>query len=181
MVVFGPYGGTLMILYHRIPPNLRGNVLHPMNTLRDTYPDIYEECRRSYSGREFLMEEIIAPLNCLWNDVIFMAAVTPSSLFTAMENAGLPRPRDIQAACIDSEMLDPSRMTVVSEMDINKPQIYERFEPNKEKQYAEVPARTIDYWQKAYARGQRVLYWMHIPHILYCGSIDITDVPRVSS
>lgn len=48
-------------VYHRVPENLRGTVLYPLNMLKDVFPDIYTETVRKYEGREHVLETRIPP------------------------------------------------------------------------------------------------------------------------
>ncbi|MBK8551651.1 MAG: hypothetical protein IPL53_11555 [Ignavibacteria bacterium] len=67
-------------LYHRVPKNLRGNVLYPLNTLKEIHPDLYEQQASKYAGREHITCQIIPILNCLWNDVLHFSAVNPEEI-----------------------------------------------------------------------------------------------------
>ncbi len=171
-----------MHIYHRIPRNMTGNVLYSLNELLGIDSVLYEAHAAKYEGREHLMEELIPLLrNCRWNDVIFMAAVHPTRLRTAFETAGFPRPHPFQAFEFDVDLLDHSRMAVITTMEMNQPSTYEPFNPSNFAKYDVIPQRTWDYWEEERIAGRHPLHWMHVPHILYHGSLDISQVKRVQA
>jgi len=56
-------------LYHRVPADLKGHILYPLNQLKSIYPSLYDTKATTYQGREAVMQARIPLLNCLWNDV----------------------------------------------------------------------------------------------------------------
>jgi hypothetical protein len=38
-------------VYYRIPPNMKGDILYPLNELKNTYPEIFEKEAEKYEGR----------------------------------------------------------------------------------------------------------------------------------
>ena len=70
----------MTFLYHRVPANMQGDFLSPLNQLKDIYPEAYAEAVKKYEGREFLMNVGIPTLDCLWNDFLFLTAVHPFDL-----------------------------------------------------------------------------------------------------
>ncbi len=77
-----------MYLYHSVPKNLQGNILYPLNVLKDKYPDIYAQHISKYIGREHIMQQRISALNCLWNDVLHFSPVHPKEVKQALIDAG---------------------------------------------------------------------------------------------
>ena len=37
-------------LYHRVPDNLKGNIIYPLNELKDIHPDLYISNKENYKG-----------------------------------------------------------------------------------------------------------------------------------
>jgi len=79
-------------LYHARSPDMRGDVLYPLNLLRSTHPDLYEQERDKYVGREALLELRIPVLGVLWNDAVHLSPVHPRHLAAAWRAAGLSSP-----------------------------------------------------------------------------------------
>jgi hypothetical protein len=75
-------------LYHRVPKDMRGNTLHPLNQLKKVSPDIYAQKVKKYEGRLEILERKIPALDCLWNDVLHLTAVHPTVLNAAFESVG---------------------------------------------------------------------------------------------
>ena len=161
-------------IYHAVPRDMQGAVLYPLNKQREFDETLYEAHAKKYEGREHVMQQRIPLLsNCLWNDVLFFTAVHPAEFRVAFESGGHPRPRPFRAFCFDIADLDHTCMAVVTKMQTNEPKEYERFDQKHFDEYATIPQATIDYWREARAAGkERMFLYLHIPHILYLGSLD---------
>jgi len=66
----------------------------------------------------------------------------------------------------------------------------EKMEPLKEKdftiyhvedipKYSTLKQETTDYYKKQYDQGIRPLIFLFVPHILYRGSVDVSNVPTI--
>ena len=75
-------------LYHIQHNNMKGDILYPLNKLRDVYPEVYELQVKKYAGREQLLKHRIPILNCLWNDVLHFSAVNPVEIKKSLMDAG---------------------------------------------------------------------------------------------
>ena len=82
-------------VYHMIPPLMRGNVLYPLNQLKEVYPELYKEQVEKYNGREWVRKGQILPLNCMWGDVLHLSAVHPAEIQKALLEACPVRLRPI--------------------------------------------------------------------------------------
>ena len=78
-------------LYHRVPDDMKGSILYPLNQLRNVYPSLYAAKAASYKNREAVMQARIPILDCLWNDVIHFSPVHPSKIQRSRAEAGFPR------------------------------------------------------------------------------------------
>jgi hypothetical protein len=58
------------LAYHILKDNFTGDIIYPLNQLKDIYPDHYTREIKKYEGREKLMDVRNPILNCLWNDVV---------------------------------------------------------------------------------------------------------------
>ncbi len=47
------------------------------------------------------------------------------------------------------------------------------FDPKKIDEYANVPEETLLYYKEKFLKGERPLFFHHVPHILYKGTIEI--------
>lgn len=172
-------------LYHRVHPDMQGHTLFPLNQLKDKYPEIYETRKEKYEGREYLLELEIEPLHCLWNDVLFLSPVHPEKIKSALMEAGRKEAFEHQYYQIDIHTLDKENIAVYSYLNIVKnlslsPGDYVEFSPEAIAEYNYVPETTKQYFRDTYEQGGKPLLYAGIPHILYKGTIDISDVPIVS-
>jgi hypothetical protein len=175
--------GEKSFLYHRVPEDMRGTTLHPLNSLKDMHPDLYVEKSAKYKGREHVMEEFIPTLKAAWNDVLHFTAVHPQELKEALVEAGL-HPQEMKFYQIDPKLLDPEKTTVYLYRDnaINKvnPNDFAAYEPDTLDQHSSLPAETKAYYKKMAEEGKRPILFVGVPHILHKGSLDISDLPVIT-
>lgn len=167
-------------LYHRVPKDFAGNILYPLNQLQEKYPSLYEEQISKYKGREFVKNQHIPVLDCLWNDVIHLGAVNPSEIYEELKKYD-----DTEYTSrfykIPPEILEEKNTIVYlykhkeNEQKMS-PDNFTRFVPNKIYKYSKFPQETKDYYEEAYKTGKPPLLWHRVPHILYKGTIDTDDL-----
>lgn len=173
-----------MYLYHRVPPDLRGNILYPLNELRIIFPDLYPIKTAKYKGREELLERRIPSLDCLWNDVLFLAPVPPDKIKRALIESG--RDSDLTMRCfkIDPHILDRTKTAVYLFKDSDvpdhiHPSNFAEFDPDTVTQYNCISEKTLEYFREMYSAGKNPLLYWRIPHILYKGTLDVSDIEIV--
>lgn len=172
-------------LYHWVPDNLQGTTIYPLNTLKETHPEIYKEASSKYEGREELMDFKIPFLNCLWNDVIHMSAVPPLTIKEALFEAGRTKPLELEYFEIDPETLDPKNTIVYLYDHKNLSEYFGEksfvaFDPNDLEKYSHLPDETKEYYKEMFSQHKKPLLYHRVPHILYKGSIDISNVKRIT-
>lgn len=173
-----------MLVYHLMPKHLAGDALHPLNTLKTLHPEIYAKHIQKYRGREQVVERQIPILNCLWNDVLFLTNVHPEALREGFIAAGqLWRPQ--QWAAVETVAAGFNGQNAVvyypdprqAKGDFALP--LERFTPFEEGYLQgadELPSSTVSYYLEAAARGEPIFAWRDLPHILFRGSVALTNV-----
>ncbi len=170
-------------LYHRVPKHMTGTVLCPLNTLKKTYPEIYAEHVKKYIGREILLTSEIPPLNCLWNDVVHLTAVSPDELKANLAQAEIEYPPQAWFKIPISKIEGDKSIAFVYRRDIGlKPEFkqYEKFDPLRMDVYRTVPPETIEQYKRKKAEGLIPLNFHLVPHVLYKGEIDIADCEIVT-
>lgn len=172
-------------LYHIVPKSIIGNILYPLNSLKDIYPDIYEERLKNYAGRESIMQHWIPFLNCLWNDVLQFSAVDPKEVKQALIDAG--RYPDFNMTCyqVDPKLLNPENTIVYlyAHENIKDKLMRENFtayDPEDVSKYSAMPQATKDFYKERIEGGGRVLLFHRIPHILYKGNLEVTNLSTVT-
>jgi len=172
-------------LYHRVPKNMDGSILYPLNALKNSHPEIYAEHVKKYEGREQLLTAEIQSLKCLWNDVLHFTAVSPQELKVNLAKAGIEIGivqdwYKVPVSIIQGE----NSIAFVYRRDqsvIPNLKEYETFDPEKMEVYRKVPEETIEYYKERNASGKRPLLFHIVPHILYKGSIDTKNLEIVSA
>ena len=162
-------------LYHRVPKNMVGNILYPLNQLKTLFPDIYEDQVKKYEGRKKLLTTEVSPLNCLWNDVLHFTAVSPQELKNNLAKADIYLD-PISWFKIPVSMIDGAEsiaFTYRRDQDV-LPNFkeYEIFDPKRMETYRVVPKETIEYYKQKNTEGVRPLLFHLVPHVLYRGNID---------
>ena len=172
-------------LYHRVPPNMSGTILYPLNVLKTIEPKLYDEHVKKYEGREHLLTAEVPPLNCLWNDVLHFTAVSPYELKENLAKAGIVldsmwvRWYKIPISLIVGE----KSIAFTYRRDINiipNFKEYETFDPDRIDVYRCVPVETISYYREQKAKGLRPLLFHLVPHILFKGTIDAKDLEIIT-
>ena len=168
-------------LYHRVPKNMSGTILYPLNTLKETHLEIYNEHVKKYKGREKLLSNEIPPLHCLWNDVLHFTAVTPKELKDKLAKAGISYELSffkVPVSFVEGEnsiaFLYGKNLGAISDV-----KQYEPFDPNKMDIYGTIPKETVEYYKQKKAEGVRPLLYHLVPHILYKGNIETKDLKTV--
>ncbi len=172
-------------LYHFVPKNLVGTILYPLNILKDIYPEVYEKEVKKYHGREHVMELIIPTLNCKWNDTLHFSPVSPNDIKTALINAGMKGVPEIFFYKVEANLLEKDKTIIFLHSEKTKTEImnqnnFTEYLPDQLDLYSTLPQAAKDYYAKTIAVEQRPLMFGRVPHILYKGSLDISDIPIMS-
>lgn len=162
-------------LYHRVPQNMKGETLYPLNRMKDIDPEIFSEHLKKYEGREFIMERQIPPLGCLWNDVLHLSAVHPQEIQKLLVEKGSEL-KSRKFFEIDPYLLDKDKMTIYLYpwgKRAFSAEDFTPFDPDNVGKYAVIPEETERYYKETLEKDERPLLWHGIPHFLYYGPIDI--------
>lgn len=173
-------------MYHMVPSYIHGTVLHPLNQLKVLMPDVYEAAvmkylpnlKRGRQDRTSLLERKIAYLGCRWNDVVHSSAVHPKDLKILWRSGKLLHPQPLRMYAIPIDMLDVRKIVIyMRTTDTHFRQgDFEAFNLKRYAKHQEVSDRIREkYRDMATTKGPRLLF-SFIPHVLYCGSIDINGL-----
>jgi len=170
---------NMSFVYHRVPANLQGNILYPLNILKTKYSKQYQEHAKKYEGRLQIMKQTIPKLNCLWNDVLHFTAVEPRVIKQALTSSGFNPPK-MRYYKIDPEIFQVEKTIVYlhrpdiekgKEKDISN---FADFKADNMEKYSFLPKETIEYYLKKNKQGEKPLLFVYVPHILFQGHIDIS-------
>lgn len=164
-------------MYHGVPEQMVGHELIPLNSMIESQSDLYNRYREKYKGREEMLERHIPLLDCLWNDVVQFLPLDPREVFQLQVELGLiPDMPSYRFFEIDTAQLD-SGATVV----------YFKTAPGEEnvtvkwlkdvtwEDLQTIPKATVDYYKSLQGTGELPFNYQFIPHILYKGSVDISQ------
>ncbi len=166
-------------LYHIVKEDFEGGTIYPLSVLKEVYPEKYGVHAAKYTDRKHVTELFIPQLQCYWNDVVHLSAVNPNEVVKKLRKAGAKK-HTYSYYEIDPTTLDRAKTVVypnnprensrkVSEKD------FVAFDPDDLEKWNRIPDETVEYYEKSFAEGKRPLLFVFVPHILYKGTIDVSD------
>lgn len=187
------------VVYHGVPRDMVGSVLYPLNLLQSVAPEQYTFQRAKYVGREAVLDYRIPGLGLLFNDTVHCSALHPYYLFRARPELGLaPEARPatswgtglIYAIPLERILIHPvvwySGKTLWingspnDDVPLEPPgDEFEPFDPSRYQELTAPTERHLAYLRTMRERGRRSLMFVHIPHVLVAGPIDVSGLEPV--
>ena len=170
-------------VYHRLPEEMRGTTLYPLNELRDREPSAYRDQVAKYEGREALLSKPVPPLGVLWNDVLHMSPVHPAHIRDAILAAGFKWPAGSQRYL----QIDPSQLgmsednaclfhaIVPSQRERGAEPRFEPYTHEGVRLHSQLPDDVRDYYRECATSGSRPFVFQGVVHVLYRGTIDVSS------
>lgn len=171
-------------LYHIVREDTKGNRLYPLNSLKKKHPDLYAKYIEKYKGREYVLKEKVLILNCLWNNTLHFSPVHPSQIKKALGDLGLNlKHRNYYQ--IDPFILDSKKTVIYLNRylgeDLEKiKKDYLPYNPKGVSKYAHLPEETKKYYRRCVQKKIKPLLFHKIPHILFKGSLPISDLSIIT-
>jgi hypothetical protein len=167
--------------YHGIPEDMEGTELVPLNAMFAKRPDLHAKYLEKYKGREEILERKIPLLDCLWNDVVQLLPLHPRQLFELQQQLGLiaevPRYRYF---AIDAMTLDPEQAVVYFKTAPGEENVTVKWLTDVDLESLQnIPPATQGYYKSLVGTGEPVFNYQFVPHIVYKGSIDVSDASVV--
>lgn len=169
-------------VYHFRPAGMSGEILMPLNVLKTELPTIYEEQVKKYKGREFLLQEKIPILDCLWNDVLHISPINPQLIIDTWRAAGIydyaKIPQSINVFKIPVELLSEETtlcfQTFNYDYEKNDPSLdkYWNFKVSEYTEQTKVDDKQLEIWIRDRENGRRFFWYSHTMHILARQKID---------
>jgi hypothetical protein len=159
---------------------MMGDILYPLNEMKDTLPEVYKKAVLKYEGRERIMQDVIPILGCLWNDVLHFSPVHPSQVLAEFLKSG----KELMGREyfeIPAEMFSPDKTVIYLNGELPKmdPKNWLPYDSALVEKYSEIPELTKAYYKEKFAKNEQPLLYAKIPHILYKGSIDTKNIKRI--
>ncbi len=172
----------MLNVYHGAPEKMKGNKLIPLNKIKTIYPQLYEFHMAKYKGREEILERKISLLNCLWNEVIQFLPLHPRKVFELQLELGLiSEVYPWKFFEIDPKVFDPKKAVVFFKSAPGEENVEVEWLSDFDlATIQEVPQATIDYYKSLIGTGELPFNYQFVPHILYQGSVDISQSPVIS-
>ena len=175
-------------IYHRVPHNLTGSILYPLNILKQKFPELYTAHVQKYVGREALPQQSIPPLRCLWNDVLHFSPIHPDLIQRALVFAGA-KPRNMQWFQVDPVALNfNAKNSAIYQYplkvrgDYSKdPADFKKFSPHLLAAIDDLPAATVNHYQNSCTTGKPLFLFHGIPHVFYHGSLPMKSMKIIDS
>lgn len=160
-------------IYHQIPRLIEQPILQPLNILKESQPEIYEQAVSKYKDHptriDIPLREIIV-LECTWGDVLQFCPVHPHIIAKAMGDAGMSIPNiAFYEIPIDRVARFPAAMYFG--MGGNP-----RYSPIDWAEFAELtflPKTTIDWYGHLAVNKLSGAMFHGIPHVMIKGQVDI--------
>lgn len=178
-------------IYHKVPEEMIGDKLIPLNSLGRIYPHLYEKYTKKYfdhPGRPKLLIKQIPKLNCLWNDVLHFIPLHPNYVYEAITNLGIKTKEEQLFFKIPIERLirNPNALYLYTKEKYKGPaeEIDEAeiklLNIEMYKGLKEIPPTTVEYYKIENEKGNRFGLFSYIPHLLSLGDVKINDVEIIS-
>jgi len=167
-------------LYHWVPKNMKGNILMPLNVLKKQDLELYNQYFQKYKGRETVTHQYLPTLQCLWNDVLHFTAVHPKDVKDALIESGGSNSINIECYQIDASILDSEKTTVYFSGDKPENRMklknFEKYDYKNINHYSNIPQKTKDYYKECFSNNKKPLVFHCVPHILYKGTINVSNI-----
>jgi hypothetical protein len=169
----------MAFLYHARPAEMRGETLYPLNVLQTVHPDLYDDEKRKYIGREELLDLRIPVLDVLWNDALQLTPIHPSHLAAAWRAAGLASPVvEREFFEIPVERIAAQRAVWFARGALPLDDV-EPFDPSRYRELPQPPPAYDAYLRDYRERGRRPRPFAYLPHVLVAAPVDVAGLRLV--
>jgi hypothetical protein len=172
-----------------------GETLVPLGQLQSLHVDLYETQKAKYAGRAAVLAYRIPLLDCGFLDTVHCSSVHPHLIYRARQDAGFDVPaRSEHAWGIGLAFEIPLERILVNRTawyswqtpwvngypDEDVPSAppsdeFREFDPVRYAPLPEVPELHRRYLARMRHEHRRPLTFVHIPHVLVAGPIDVRD------
>lgn len=174
-------------VYHRVPQQMEGITLYPLNQLKDMFPEAWEAGMKKYrdsrlaphgkTDRLYLLERKVPLLDCLWNDVLHCLPIDPRLVYPVIRECGADDSyKGLKFYKIPVEKLGGSVYYKFNHRQATHEQMIqdtESLDVDKHLPYTEISQKTMAFYKEAFSQGRNPILWPHIPHVLVHAPIDI--------
>lgn len=171
----------MTFLYHRVPRNLTGEVLQPLNRLRESQPNLYQQHVKKYEYRPHALQRRVHGLDCYWNDVLHFTPIHPRKILEGLRMCGSETVKLGRWFQFDVRELGINKHNTVifwspNQMFGDWEESEEDFAPYQElklSRLGELPKGTQQFYKEQLSSGNQPLLFFRTPHILFRGSVSL--------
>lgn len=169
----------MMIVYHFVPKNQKGDIIYPLNQLKYKYPEIYKKHFAKYNNIK--EKDVEIPGFGYWNDCINLMPINPALVKQELENFGHSTNWEWKFYKIDTDNLDTSKLIIMTVTEDNA--ILRRhfipFSKQAFERYCHIGDATREVFKKAKNKGEQPNTFARMPHVLYKDSINTSNLEIV--
>lgn len=169
-------------IYHHVPEQMTGTKLIPLNDMTDSLSEIKEINLEKYEGREEILERQVPLLKCAWNDVLQFTPVDQKLVFELQVEMGfIPEVPHYKFYKIDVSALDTSKTAVFFKTAPGEENITVKWLKDVDfTSLKAIPKATIEYYKTLVGTTELPFNYQFIPHILYKGTLDISETEIIT-
>jgi hypothetical protein len=170
------YDYRMAFIYHRVPEHMDGNILYPLNELKERNPDLYLAHQKHHEFQPRVLEGSIPKLGCFWDDVLHFTALSPTQIMATLQKLGYTiKPKYYE---IDAGKLSLDKTIVFT----NRPREegapikvtdFIPFIPGEVGKLAYIPEEASAQERKHIPTADEFLLNYRAPYILYKGSLSV--------
>lgn len=169
-----------MNLYHMYCrfEGLRDNTLYTLNDLKLKHPDLHALHVAKYDSRQHVLKQRFSCIDCDWGDAVFLCSVHPDKICAAVAEHRKRPMESFPYQAIPVADLDQSKLAFwLFQSREFEPNEVIPFDQDRLKDMQDVPDATAAYFAEQLAKREPALFFVHIPHVLHKGSIDMRRYP----
>lgn len=168
-------------IYHGVPETIKGTALIPLSKMETVDPDLQKKYLEKYNGRESVIERHIPLLDCAWDEVVQLLPLHPRQLFTYQQQIGIINEiPDYRYFEFDVNVLDSDSAVVYFKTAPGDDHVTVKWLADVNiDELQSIPQATINYYDSMVGKDEPVFNYQFIPHILYRGSIDISEAREI--
>lgn len=168
-----------MMLYHRVPQDIKSDSLMPLNKLKNLDNQLYLQYCEKYIGREALTENRIPYLDCLWNDVIHLSPIHPRKIVSALSKSGFKNMRTNKwfEICPKKNGFTNENTVIYHYktpfVPLATQEEYEPFDLNKLHNISNLRDAVLEHYRLTRIEGKRPHMFHLVPHVLHQGIVRL--------
>ncbi len=145
----------------------------PLNILKSKSSRLYDLEHSKYEGRESVTDITIPGLG-KWNDVLHLSPIHPAELKRAfVEAGGDPDNFPTEWYQIPVQLIRPESTMLMRD------DAFLKYDPGTLADEAHIPEETQAHYQKRISAGERPFLFEHASHVLFKGTVPLSECAKI--